>query len=218
MTTLRDIANVMVAAALVAAGASCKREERGFKVQPPDAAATEAVVLSDLHAGSLQAMSTTQSSSTQPTTGPAARPPTGIAPAMQASDASVKNGYEENAYAMSEGQRLYNAYNCVGCHFHGGGGIGPPLMDDKWIYGGKPAQIFKTIVEGRPNGMPSYRGKIVDYQVWQIAAYVRSMSGNANPQAAPGRSDQMWGPTPPSSTPKQPPVDSGVPKSAERPG
>ena len=79
--------------------------------------------------------------------------------------------------------------NCTGCHAHGGGAIGPPLMDDNWIYGSQPDQIFATIVEGRPNGMPSFRGKLPDYEIWQLAAYVRSLSGQTPKHAAPGRDD-----------------------------
>ena len=108
--------------------------------------------------------------------------------------------------------------NCVGCHFHGGGGIGPPLMDEKWIYGSDPLQIFSTIVEGRPNGMPSFRGKLNDDQVWKIAAYVRSLSGQVRKDVAPGRDDDMSGPPPESSTEKKTPAPSGgIPKSAEMP-
>ena len=103
----------------------------------------------------------------------------------------VENEYENNAFAMSEGNRLYSQMNCVGCHANGGGGMGPALMDDKWIYGSQPEQIFATIVEGRPNGMPAFHGKLPDYQVWQLAAYVRSLSGNVSKDAAPGRSDDM---------------------------
>src|SRR5205814_9341652 len=103
----------------------------------------------------------------------------------------TRNEYENNALALSQGKTLFSQMNCVGCHAHGGGGIGPPLMDDKWIYGSQPEQIFSTIVEGRPNGMPAFRGKIADYQVWEIAAYVRSMSGNASSQAASGREDHI---------------------------
>jgi cytochrome c oxidase cbb3-type subunit 3 len=99
--------------------------------------------------------------------------------------------YEDNAYAVSEGKRLYNAYNCVGCHAHGGGAIGPALMDDVWIYGSRPDQIYSTIVQGRPNGMPSFAGKIADYQVWELTAYVRSMSGQLPSDVAPSRSDEM---------------------------
>jgi cytochrome c oxidase cbb3-type subunit III len=99
--------------------------------------------------------------------------------------------YESSAYAVSEGKRLYNAYNCVGCHAQGGGAIGPALMDSVWIYGSQPQQIYSDIVQGRPNGMPSFGGKIPDYQVWELVAYVRSMSGQLPSDVAPSRSDQM---------------------------
>ena len=127
----------------------------------------------------------------------------------------VKNTYEENAYAVSQGQQLYEQYNCVGCHFHGGGGIGPPLMDDKWVYGSEPQNVFQTIVEGRPNGMPSFRGKIPDTQVWQIVAYVRSMSGQLSSLVAPGRTDDMNAKKPEQSKGKEQPKNSTLPAPAE---
>jgi cytochrome c oxidase cbb3-type subunit 3 len=96
--------------------------------------------------------------------------------------------------------------------------MGPPLMDARWIYGARPEQIFSTIVEGRPNGMPSFRNKIPDFQVWQLAAYVRSLSGQVSKDVAPSRDDDMSGKTPESSTEKIKPKSSGgVPKSAEMP-
>jgi cytochrome c oxidase cbb3-type subunit 3 len=95
--------------------------------------------------------------------------------------------------------------------------MAPPLIDNKWIYGSQPQQIFATIVEGRPNGMPSFRGKIPDHQVWQLVAYVRSMSGLGTSGASPGRSDNMAGATPPSTMPAQTPQDSSMPPSAEKP-
>ena len=99
--------------------------------------------------------------------------------------------YEENAYGVSQGKTLYNQFNCSGCHSQGGGGMGPPLMDDKWLYGSDPEQIFETIVQGRPNGMPAFGNKIVPDQVWQLVAYVRSMSGLLRKDVAPGRSEDM---------------------------
>jgi cytochrome c oxidase cbb3-type subunit III len=166
---------------------SCKREERGFRVEPPAASRINSVSLSELRPGE-----------TQPTS-------------------PIKNEYEQNAYAMNEGKRLYQWFNCVGCHAHGGGGMGPPLMDDKWLYGSQPDQVFSTIVQGRPNGMPSFRGKIPDYQVWQLAAYVRSMSGQVPSDAAPGRSDDMNATKPEQSKGKEEPKSGSVPKSAEMP-
>jgi cytochrome c oxidase cbb3-type subunit III len=103
----------------------------------------------------------------------------------------LRNQSDERAYDTNEGKRLFVQYNCSGCHFNGGGGIGPALMDAQWIYGDQPENIYATIVEGRPNGMPSFRSKIPDNQVWQLAAYVRSMSGQLRKDVAPTRNDDM---------------------------
>jgi cytochrome c oxidase cbb3-type subunit 3 len=98
--------------------------------------------------------------------------------------------YDGNPYYISQGKQYYAWYNCSGCHFNGGGGIGPAFMDKVWIYGGRIDQIYNSIAEGRPNGMPTWRQKIPDGQIWEIAAYVRSLStpqvkAEQPPNAAP---------------------------------
>ena len=109
--------------------------------------------------------------------------------------------YAQDAWAMSEGQRLYSQMNCGGCHGHGGGGsIGPPLMDSAWLYGGTLRDIERTILQGSAAGMPSFRDKLAPQQVWQLVAYVRSLSGQAPPSAAPVRDDHMSVRPPPSRT------------------
>jgi cytochrome c oxidase cbb3-type subunit 3 len=114
---------------------------------------------------------------------------------MQATVAA--GGYDEgSAYEVAQGKQWFRWYNCVGCHAQGGGGIGPALMDDQWIYGSSPDAIFATIVEGRPNGMPSFRGRIPERQMWQLVAYVRSMSGLVSTDVAPNRSEGMAGAPP----------------------
>lgn len=105
----------------------------------------------------------------------------------------MRNPYEGNRQALADGERLYHWYNCSGCHFAGGGGIGPPLMDDDWIYGGEPQNIFNTIMEGRPNGMPSYRGLLPQEAAWQVVAYVRSLSGEEGAPADSGNSGESSG-------------------------
>jgi cytochrome c oxidase cbb3-type subunit III len=108
-------------------------------------------------------------------------------------DAETPNppGYRESAWVISEGKVLFEAYNCVGCHAHGGGDIGPPLMDAGWIYGSAPANVHATIVEGRPNGMPSFRGKIDEPELWKLVAYVRAMGGLVRSDAQSARDDDM---------------------------
>jgi len=59
-------------------------------------------------------------------------------------------------------------------------------MDRVWIYGDDPASLYSTIVGGRPNGMPAWRGKIPDYQVWQLVTYVEAMRAGRGIAAPPG--------------------------------
>lgn len=105
--------------------------------------------------------------------------------------------YQENAYHIGQGQLLYSSFNCVGCHAHGGGAMGPALIDAEWIYGGRTDQIVASIAEGRPNGMPSWRARMTEQQMWQVAAYVRSLSGNVPKDAPPSRSDTISNIEPP---------------------
>jgi cytochrome c oxidase cbb3-type subunit 3 len=136
---------------------------------------------------------------------------TDLRPGEASTVVSSTNPVEENAYAVSEGKRLFRWYNCNGCHAAGGGSMGPALMDDKWIYGHEPANIFATIVQGRPNGMPSFGGRIPQTQVWQLAAYVRSMSGQLRKDVAPGRTDSIQSGEPESARDKETPKASNDP-------
>jgi cytochrome c oxidase cbb3-type subunit 3 len=117
-------------------------------------------------------------------------------PAQQAalstthSDPRAKQ-YENVSFQISQGQRLYGWMNCVGCHAHGGGGMGPPLMDEKWRYGGSMEDIVATIQKGRPNGMPSFEHKLTEQQAWQLAAYVRSLSAQPRQDVLSARADEM---------------------------
>jgi cytochrome c oxidase cbb3-type subunit 3 len=163
--------------------ASCEREERRFQELAPSSSPAQGIQLSELQPGE-----------------PLPRPPT-------------KSQYEKNAYAINEGKRLYQWFNCSGCHSQGGGGMGPALMDSKWRYGSEPENIYATIVEGRPNGMPSFRGKIPEQQVWQIVAYVRSISGLVRLDVAPSRSDTMSAKPPETMKTEEHPV----PESVEHP-
>jgi len=99
-------------------------------------------------------------------------------PASAAPD--LGNPYTEAPDARLRGRQLYQAFNCAGCHgSEGGGGIGPPLADDKWIYGGSDANIYATVIQGRPNGMPAFGPRMSGEAVWHLAAYVRSLSEHA---------------------------------------
>src|SRR5690242_19742611 len=157
----RSVAPIIVVAFCALAVAACEREERQFRPKPPEAALTGTIQMSP------------------------------IQPGMARVAVQTRNNYETNAYAVAQGQQLFRAYNCNGCHSNDGGGMGPPLMDGKWSYCSDRANIVAQNLEGRPNGMRSIRGKIPEQQVCELAAYVRSMSGLLDKEVAPERTDHM---------------------------
>jgi mono/diheme cytochrome c family protein len=90
---------------------------------------------------------------------------------------SIKNPYEGNKDAIHTGSQLYVSYNCVDCHgVDGSGSMAPTFQDDRWHFGGAPAEIFESIYQGRPDGMPAWGGRISNDQIWMLTAYVRSLS------------------------------------------
>jgi cytochrome c oxidase cbb3-type subunit III len=170
---------------------ACEREKREFRASPASQSSPTAVPQVELQPGLVHA----------------ARRPTPSAGGRR---------HEENAYAVSQGKTLYNQYNCSGCHSQGGGGMGPALMDAEWIYGSSLENIFESISQGRPNGMPAFGGKIVGEQIWQITAYVRSMSGLLRKDVAPGRNDDMQVRSQEQSTEKARAVRSAAPNPGNR--
>jgi cytochrome c oxidase cbb3-type subunit 3 len=160
----RPVSTPVVIAASLLAVAACKREVRNIHPDPAGAETPLTNAMVELS--------------------PGGGPPV---------TARTKKGedYQKNAYQLAQGKTLFKQMNCNGCHSNGGGGMGPALIDDEWIYGNSIENIVATIREGRPNGMPSFRGKITDDQIWQIAAYVVSMGGKVPSAAAPSRDDAM---------------------------
>ena len=100
--------------------------------------------------------------------------PNGVAPPPPPD--AIGKRFEGNKLAIADGEQLFNQMNCTGCHFNGGGGMGPALMSGHWRYGGRMEQIYESIAQGRPNGMPSWQFVLGPTQIWDLAAYVKSLS------------------------------------------
>jgi cytochrome c oxidase cbb3-type subunit 3 len=93
----------------------------------------------------------------------------------------LRNPYEGNAQAVATGAKLFVAYNCVDCHgADGSGAMGPSLADGRWHFGGEPAEVFESIYQGRPEGMPAWGSLISPDQVWLLVSYVRSLQAGKN--------------------------------------
>lgn len=106
-------------------------------------------------------------------------PVTTLYPGMVKPKPNVKSPVMEDEEAAWRGKGYFNQFNCVGCHApHGAGGMGPSLSDAAFIYGNEPANIYLTIVQGRPAGMPAFGGMLPDSVVWDLVAYVKALSKN----------------------------------------
>jgi len=142
---------------------ACKRETRDLRSDPPSADALDRVA-------------------------PMAN---GINGALPRIISALGGPYESNAYQLNQGKRLYDWFNCKGCHANGGGASGPALTDGWWRYGPDRVSIFVSIRDGRPHGMPAFRDQLTPEQIWQVTGYVRAMGAYVATTAAPSRNDEM---------------------------
>lgn len=89
----------------------------------------------------------------------------------------VSNPYEGDKRAITVGGQLFVGYNCLDCHgAEGSGAMGPSFQDGRWHFGGSAGEVFESIYQGRPDGMPAWGGRISNDQIWMLTAYVRSLS------------------------------------------
>ena len=97
-------------------------------------------------------------------------PPNGLA---------LKNPYAGDASAVATGAKLFISYNCADCHgAEGSGFMAPTLQDGRWHFGGSDAELFESIFEGRPDGMPAWGSLISQDQIWLLVSYVRTLQQN----------------------------------------
>ena len=77
--------------------------------------------------------------------------------------------------ALAEGKQIF-ADNCSSCHGDDGKGVpdsgAADLTDRFWIYGGDFDTVRTTIYSGRQGHMPSWEGRLSDYQRKLLALYV----------------------------------------------
>ena len=74
--------------------------------------------------------------------------------------------------ALEKGKGIFNT-NCIVCHKKTGeGDVGPNLTDKAWIYGFDIKDVFYSIKNGQPNGMPEHASKLNPIEIQQVSSYV----------------------------------------------
>jgi len=115
-------------------------------------------------------------------------PVTNVFPGVVKRKPGVANPVAGDPEAATRGMQYFNAFNCSGCHApNGGGGMGPSLSNAPFIYGSEPANIYLSIYQGRPGGMPTFGGTVPDSVIWDLVTYIKGIS-----KPWPG---QKWGVT-----------------------
>jgi len=80
-----------------------------------------------------------------------------------------------DAVDLTAGKALFDG-TCKVCHLADGeGAVGPNLTDKYWLYGGAAGDLFTSVTEGRPNGMPAQKSSLNERQIQQLISYIHSL-------------------------------------------
>ena len=108
-------------------------------------------------------------------------------PPKLASEDELEAMAEDPAF-VAAGQAIFQV-RCISCHAMDGGGlVGPNLTDEFTVYGYERAQIVGVVFHGTKNGMLAWKDQLSLEQVYQVAAYARTLRGTtpAKPKAPDG--------------------------------
>lgn len=91
-----------------------------------------------------------------------------------AAGAMKENPYEKDPKSVAEGQGIYREH-CAECHGDSlKGDVGPDLTAHL-KYGETDKDLYTSIAEGRPDGMPGFGSRLGRDRIWKILAYVDSV-------------------------------------------
>lgn len=82
--------------------------------------------------------------------------------------------YHGKADAITEGKSEFET-NCAACHMaDASGGIGPNLKVGL-KYGSESKDLYESIANGRPNGMPPFQQQLGNDKVLKVVAFIESL-------------------------------------------
>lgn len=88
----------------------------------------------------------------------------------------------DNPTFVSAGEVTYKA-NCIACHGPAlTGGIGFNLVDDEWIHGSKPSEIYVSVSQGfLDKGMQAWEPILGQKRIAEVVAFVLSKNPELKP-------------------------------------
>jgi cytochrome c oxidase cbb3-type subunit 3 len=109
------------------------------------------------------------------------------AAAAARSSLPTANPYRGDAAAIADGQQVFMQI-CAACHKPDGSGlVGPSLVDPYWKYGDSDAELFRSVTEGRPAGMPAWGAQLGGEKIWRVLAFMETLPESEAPGVgAPG--------------------------------
>jgi cytochrome c oxidase cbb3-type subunit III len=106
-----------------------------------------------------------------------------LAPGSAPMRPTIKNPAQSDPQAANRGMQYFINFNCNGCHAdNGGGGMGPSLSNNIFIYGAEPENIYLSIYQGRPSGMPAWGAVLPDSVIWDLVTYIGKLSNEPSRQ------------------------------------
>jgi len=90
----------------------------------------------------------------------------------------AKNPFDGNAQAISNGKAMFRT-RCAGCHGPDARGYLGPDLTGYWAGGGTDDRMFDVVRRGVPGTEmpPADPLRVLDKDIWQTLAYVRTLSG-----------------------------------------
>ncbi len=110
-----------------------------------------------------------------------------IAEGISHAQAPTKNPLEGNRDAIRNGGAMFRT-RCAGCHGPDAHGDRGPDLTGLWASGASDDRIFQTVRQGVPGTeMPAAdSSRVLDRDIWQMLAYVRTLAESTPPQAFTG--------------------------------
>ena len=91
------------------------------------------------------------------------------------SSARQVNPNPPDSQSIQAGARLFSNY-CAACHGEmAKGSVGPDLTASHYKYGKARAEISKSINDGRPGGMPAFKGQLAHEQIESLIEFLLSL-------------------------------------------